>query len=82
MKYFVNCKTLEELKREYRRLAVANHPDHGGDVAIMQQIKRNMKELSKDSRPRIMRPRTTRTRSPKRRKSLSTLLIFFPALTD
>lgn len=38
MKYFVNCKTLEELKKEYRRLAVANHPDHGGDVAIMQQI--------------------------------------------
>lgn len=38
MKYFTNCKNLEELKKEYRRLAVANHPDHGGDVAVMQQI--------------------------------------------
>ena len=30
MKYFTNCKTLDELKAEYRRLAMANHPDRGG----------------------------------------------------
>lgn len=38
MKYFNNCHTLEELKAEYRRLAKANHPDHGGDTATMQAI--------------------------------------------
>ena len=27
MKYFTNCKTLDELKAEYRRLAMANHPE-------------------------------------------------------
>lgn len=38
MKYFTNCKTLDELKKEYRRLAMANHPDRGGDTAVMQAI--------------------------------------------
>lgn len=38
MKYFTNCHTLDELKKEYRRLAMANHPDRGGDTAVMQAI--------------------------------------------
>lgn len=38
MKYFANCKTLDELKKEYRRLAMIHHPDHGGDTATMQAI--------------------------------------------
>lgn len=35
---FTNCKTLEELKREYHKLVMINHPDRGGDTAKMQQI--------------------------------------------
>ena len=38
MKYFANCKTLEDLKKEYRRLAMIHHPDVGGDTATMQAI--------------------------------------------
>lgn len=38
MKYFTNCKTLDELRAEYRRLAAIHHPDVGGDVATMQAI--------------------------------------------
>ncbi len=38
MKYFVNCKTLDELKKEYRRLVMIHHPDVGGDTATMQAI--------------------------------------------
>lgn len=38
MKYFANCKTLEELKKEYRRLAMIHHPDRGGSVDAMKEI--------------------------------------------
>lgn len=38
MEYFMNCKTLDELKAEYRRLAMKHHPDRGGDTATMQAI--------------------------------------------
>lgn len=30
MKYFTNCETLEELRKEYKRLVKENHPDNGG----------------------------------------------------
>lgn len=38
MKYFINCHTLDDLKREYRRLTMIHHPDRGGDTATMQAI--------------------------------------------
>ena len=38
MKYFDNCHTMDELKKEYRRLAALNHPDHGGDNETMAAI--------------------------------------------
>jgi len=38
MDYFVNIKTLEELKATYRKFAMINHPDVGGDTATMQAI--------------------------------------------
>lgn len=37
-KYFRDVKTLDELKKEYRRLVMQNHPDRGGDTATMQAI--------------------------------------------
>lgn len=36
--YFENCRTLDELKAEYKRLAKQYHPDMGGDTATMQAI--------------------------------------------
>lgn len=38
MKYFAKCATLEELKREYRKLAFQHHPDRGGDLETMKAI--------------------------------------------
>ena len=38
MKYFKNVSTVEELKKVYKKLARENHPDMGGDIAIMQAI--------------------------------------------
>ena len=37
-KFFVNCKTLDELKKAYKAAAMKYHPDMGGDTATMQAI--------------------------------------------
>ncbi len=38
MKYFSDCKTIEEVKALYKQLAKQFHPDLGGDTATMQQV--------------------------------------------
>ena len=38
MKFFNRAESLEDLKSEYRRLAMENHPDRGGNVETMQEI--------------------------------------------
>ena len=48
MKYFTNINTLEELKKEYKKLALKNHPDRGGDVEIMKAINAEYDEVFKE----------------------------------
>lgn len=38
MKYFKDCNSIEEVKGRYKKLALENHPDRGGDTATMQAI--------------------------------------------
>lgn len=38
MKYFNKAKSLEEAKSTYKKLAMENHPDKGGETQVMQQI--------------------------------------------
>lgn len=38
MSYFGHISEIADLKTEYRRLAMENHPDRGGDTVIMQAI--------------------------------------------
>lgn len=38
MVFFNDCKTLEEAKKLYKKLAFENHPDREGDNEKMQQI--------------------------------------------
>ena len=38
MKWFNNPSTLEELKQQYKKLALKHHPDLGGNTTDMQQI--------------------------------------------
>ena len=38
MMYFDFCTNLNELKSEYRKLALKNHPDRGGKVEVMAKI--------------------------------------------
>jgi hypothetical protein len=45
-KYFhPTPKTLEELKSQYRRLAMEHHPDRGGDLRAMQAINSEYDDL-------------------------------------
>lgn len=36
--FFSGCQTLNDVKQEFRKLALANHPDKGGDAEIMKAI--------------------------------------------
>ena len=38
MNYFSNITTIEDLRKEYKRLAILNHPDKGGKLEDMQNI--------------------------------------------
>lgn len=43
--FFEGVKTLDELKAVYRKLAMANHPDRGGNPEIMKAINAQHDEL-------------------------------------
>jgi len=36
--YFANLHTVEEIKTQFRKLAMEHHPDHGGDPETMKEI--------------------------------------------
>ncbi|GKX27857.1 molecular chaperone DnaJ [Vallitalea longa] len=44
---FSNVNTLEELKKEYRRLARKFHPDNGGSLEKMKELNNEFDRLSK-----------------------------------
>ena len=50
MAYFKNIHSLAELKKEYRRLALENHPDKGGSTEVMQQINVEFERLTRFGR--------------------------------
>ena len=45
MNYFIDIRGFAQLKKEYRRLAIENHPDKGGDTRIMQEINLQFEKL-------------------------------------
>lgn len=44
-RYFKEIATLEDLKKQYRVLALKNHPDRGGDLEVMKAINAEYDEL-------------------------------------
>lgn len=53
MKHFNNVTSLEDLKKQYRKLALANHPDKGGRTEVMQEINIEFDVLFKIWKDRI-----------------------------
>jgi hypothetical protein len=45
MKYFQNIQSLADLKKQYRMLALAGHPDRGGSTPVMQEINLEFEKL-------------------------------------
>ncbi len=45
MIYFHNITSLSDLKKQYRELVKNNHPDKGGDIAVMQAINNEFEQL-------------------------------------
>jgi len=45
-KFFTECRNLDQLKAEYKRLAKIHHPDCGGDDATMAAINAEYDRLS------------------------------------
>lgn len=44
MKYFTNCKSLEELRKEYKKLVKENHPDNNS-IEQLKKCRRKRKRL-------------------------------------
>ena len=47
MRYFTNCRTAEQAKAEYKRLAKELHPDNGGDEEQFKEMQAEFTELWK-----------------------------------
>lgn len=45
MTYFHDITSLSDLKKQYRELVKNNHPDKGGDIAVMQAINNEFEHL-------------------------------------
>ena len=48
MMYFKNVTNLEDLKKQYRKLAMEFHPDRGGSEEVMQKINSEYERLFSD----------------------------------
>ena len=47
MKYFKNCETVQQIKNTYKKLAMKNHPDKGGNPETMKAINAEYDEALK-----------------------------------
>lgn len=88
MLYFSNIKNLDELKAQYRRLAMMYHPDRGGSVEIMQAINaehdRLFEQLKREQNARAEQDNTGRTRAttetPEEFRTIISALLKIPGI--
>lgn len=46
--FFINCQSLDEVKKRYKELALKYHPDRGGSTETMQQINAEYQNIIKN----------------------------------
>jgi len=46
--FFENCKSLDEVKKRYKELALQHHPDRGGETETMQRINAEYEAIRKN----------------------------------
>lgn len=46
--FFSNCKTINEVKKVYKELAMEHHPDRGGSTEVMQAINAEYHSIIRD----------------------------------
>lgn len=88
MFYFANIKNLDELKAQYRRLAMMYHPDRGGSVEIMQAINaehdRLFDQLKQEQNARAEQDESGRTRAttetPEEFRTIISALLKIPGI--
>lgn len=51
MNWFWECRTFEQGRALYKKLAQEHHPDKGGDVRIMQEINSQWARFKRNNRP-------------------------------
>lgn len=51
MNWFYECRTFEQGRAKYRKLAQEHHPDRGGDLKTMQDINNQWARFKKSNRP-------------------------------
>lgn len=71
MKWFHNPQTAEELKEQYRKLAMQHHPDRGGILENMQEINNEydalfprLKDVHKSAKGEVYTAKTPTTEAP------------------
>ena len=85
LKWFNNPKTLEELKKQYKTLALKHHPDKGGSLKDMQEINseydilfKKLKDIHQTSDGKTYEKETKET--PEEFKDIITALIILEGI--
>lgn len=47
--FFIDCTTIEEVKKRYKELAILHHPDKGGDLRTMQELNAEYQRIIKSN---------------------------------
>ena len=87
MKYFKDIFCIEDLKKQYKKLAFENHPDHGGNAETMKEINveydtlfEKFKNIHRDPNGECYESKTATAETPEMFKHIIETLIGFAGI--